>query len=185
MSKLFCYIVLFHLNLSFICTNVIAKEVVYPTNLDKVLEQENFTLVGKTTFSILFWDLYQSDLLTTSGNYPIQGNNDKLIFNIHYLTDISSDDLIKRTVEQWQHLGLTPNEYKLYLPILARIWPDINKGDRLSLFINYNQSSFYLNYKFIGKIDSPAFSQIFLDIWLSDNTSQPELRLELLGKNNA
>jgi hypothetical protein len=28
----------------------------------------------------------------------------------------------------------------------------------------------------------PKFGQIFIDIWLAKNTSQPDLRKELLGK---
>jgi len=63
-----------------------------------LLETNNFKNIGNTTFSILFWDLYKSKLMTTSGKYPINVNNEKLIYEIEYLANISRDDLISRTV---------------------------------------------------------------------------------------
>jgi hypothetical protein len=92
--------------------------------------------------------------------------------------------LVNRTVEQWQHLGVEPELYAVYLPILLKIWPDIEEGDSLSLYVNNNKSVFYFNNNLIGEINQPEFSQLFLDIWLSEKTSEPKLRLELLGIKN-
>jgi len=104
------------------------------TTLKGLNEQFTFHAVGETTFSIFFWDLYKSRLLTTSGKYPID-KNEKLIYEINYMTDISKEDLIHRTVEQWQYLGLPIESYQIFLPKLAFIWPDITEGDTLSLLI--------------------------------------------------
>ena len=109
-----------------------------------VIKQHQFQLVGKTTFSVLFWDIYTSKLLTSSGKYPINKEKEKLIFEIKYLADISSKDLIERTEEQWQHIGVSSNYYQYFTPKLKNIWPDIVEGDTLSLLINKHES--YLNY---------------------------------------
>jgi hypothetical protein len=50
--------------------------------------------------------------------------------------------------------------------------------------VNNNKSFFYYNNELIGEIGQQEFSQLFLDIWLSENTSEPDLRRELLGVNN-
>lgn len=153
------------------------------THLSKLFETNELIEVGNTTFSILFWDLYQSKLSTTSGNYPLYNKSHYLLYEIKYLADISSDDLIKRTKEQWQHLGISKSRYQDFVPKLKAIWPDITKGDTLSLLVDNKASHFYFNEKYIGSLVDDDFGQFFLDIWLADNTSQPKLRAELLGKN--
>lgn len=155
-----------------------------PKRLTHVIESQGFTKTGETTFSILFWDLYKSKLLTTSGKYPLSEYGESLIFNINYLADISSEDLIMRTVEQWQHLGINKREYQKYIGQLESLWPDIESGDSLAIFLKNDKSVFYFNDQYIGSINDPEFGQLFIDIWLSEHTSQPELRAELIGGDN-
>lgn len=150
-------------------------------NMNNLLKQQKFIPIGETTFTVLFWDVYTSKLLTTSGKYPIIKKNDSLLFNINYLKKINSDDLIEKTIEQWQHLGFTKERYQNYLPILKQMWPNINEGDRLSLLIYQGRSIFYFNEQYLGVINEFEFGDMFLAIWLSDETSQPSLRNELLG----
>ncbi len=148
---------------------------------EQLIDRKNFKVIGQTTFTVLFWDIYSSQLLTSSGNYPAK-IDDELLFDINYLADISSEDLIKRTIEQWQHLGVPEAIYQSYLPQLKQMWPNIKDGDSLSLLVEQGSSHFYFNERYLGVIDETEFSEIFLSIWLSENTSQPELRDELLGQ---
>jgi len=142
----------------------------------------NFKEVGSTKFSFLFWDIYNSTLYTKSGVYLPENPALELIFEIAYLKDITAKDLLNKTVEQWQHVGFAEVEYTEFIPMLKAMWPDITSGDTLALLVNNNQSIFYFNDIKIGVIEQPAFSQLFLAIWLSEKTSQPELRTELLGE---
>jgi hypothetical protein len=105
------------------------------------------------------------------------------LFEIHYLRDISKKELIDNTVSQWQHLSLNENEYLAFLPLLEKIWLDINAGDRLSMLSQKGTSVFYLNRQKIGEIESLTFAKTFLSIWLDENTSEPKLRQQLLGNN--
>lgn len=154
----------------------VAIEII-PKSLDKSAVQ----LVGKAQFSVLFWDIYQSRLYTATGEY--QGVNAPLIFEINYQRDIRKDELIERTIEQWQQLGLLASEYDAYISPLNTLWPDIKQGDTLALRLSNSNSLFYFNDQYLGKIDDPKFAKTFLNIWLSENTSQPRLRKELLGIN--
>lgn len=153
-----------------------------------------FKEVGYGRFSVLFWNIYDSRLLTKSGSYkllqkPTLGSP-AVIFEITYLRDISKDDLLINTVEQWQHLNILPAAYEDYIPKLKSLWPEITEGDTLSLFIKNGDSYFYHNKIFIGVIaEMPShnigreanFGYLFLSIWLSPETSQPKLRKKLLG----
>ncbi|TWX53639.1 chalcone isomerase family protein [Colwellia hornerae] len=183
MFKFYARLIVIIMLQQFITVQVLATDDIKPDTLDNILKEQVYIPVGETTFSVLFWDLYKSKLLTTSGKYPLKSTNEKLLYQINYLTDISSEDLIERTVEQWQHLGVPRINFQHYLPMLEKMWPDIKEGDSLSLYVINNKSTFYFNNNIIGKIDQQEFSQLFLDIWLSTNTSEPKLRLELLGIN--
>lgn len=146
-----------------------------------VLDKTLVKLVGEAQFSMLFWDIYHSQLFTPSGEFDdvIPGT----VFEIKYQRNISQSDLIERTIEQWQHLGFSEETYQAYPPVLAALWPDITKGDKLTLVVSERSSDFYFNERFLGRVNDDSFAQIFLAIWVSPNTSQPKLRQQLIGAN--
>ena len=158
-----------------------AKEPVRHDDLAKQLSEHAFTLLGKAKFSFLFWDIYESQLLTSDGRHPFSNVCQYALFEIQYLRDISKKELIENTVSQWQHLAFDENEYRAFIPLLENIWPDIKAGDQLSMLNQMAITSFYLNEKKIGDIESLTFAKAFLSIWLDKNTSEPKLRKKLLG----
>lgn len=158
-------------------------EEVKANNLTKYIAKQPFTLLGKAKFSVLFWDIYESSLLTSDGKKPFNQACQQALFEIQYLRDISKKDLLDNTVSQWQHLSLKESEYLLFLPLLESIWLDINAGDRLSMLTQRNKTLFYLNSEYIGEIESITFAKTFLSIWIDEGTSEPKLRLKLLGDN--
>ena len=153
----------------------------WPDNFQTLMANQSFKPIGEATFTVLFWDIYKSNLLTSSGSYPIVHNKEKLVFEIQYLKDISSEDLVNRTIEQWQHIGVASDHYQVYVPALQKLWPDIKENDSLALVFDKQNSAFYYNQEMIGVIDAPNFGQMFIDIWLAPNTSQPKLRKSLLA----
>lgn len=150
-----------------------------PAHITKVGDLKK---VGEAKFSVLFWDIYRSKLFTTSGRYPKTFDNETVLYQITYLKDITSKDLIEKTIEQWQYQKVESDLYSDYVPELENMWPNINKGDNLTLVIDKNISYFYYNAQCIGTISEHEFGRLFLDIWLSKSTSQPKLRSQLLGK---
>lgn len=160
------------------------KEEKRPGSIKNLLFNDpSFIKVGSSKFTFLFWDIYHSTLYTKSGFYLPKKPPTELIFEIEYLKDISATELVERTIEQWQHLGYSQDQYNQFIPKLKDIWPDIYAGDKLALLVVDNKSTFYFNNFKVGVIEQTEFSQLFLAIWLSDNTSEPELRAELLGGN--
>lgn len=158
------------------------KSTVILDKLPNDLQQLNFKRVGSAKFTFLFWDIYNSTLYTKSGKYLHDNYSDSVLFEIEYLKDITSADLLDRTIEQWKHLNIAELEYNKFIPELKLIWPDISSGDKLSMLVNNNQSIFYFNDVIIGQIPEKEFSKLFLAIWLSPKTSEKELRYQLLGE---
>jgi len=142
-----------------------------------------FKEVGKAKLSVLFWDIYNSSLYTKSGNYHHESSPASILFKIEYLKDITTEDLLERTVEQWKHLNISESQYTPYISRLKAIWPNISSGDSLTMLVEDKKSIFYLNNVKVGVIADKAFSKIFLDIWLSPKTSQVKLRAQLLKGN--
>ncbi|MFD2166871.1 chalcone isomerase family protein [Thalassotalea euphylliae] len=155
-----------------------ASSIVAPASSTEL--KQALKLVGETRFKVLFWDIYDSQLLTKTGTYDEQQS---FMFEITYLKNISSEDLIERTVEQWQHIGIDAPLYETYLPKLAQFWPDIKKGDSLTMWVDEHSTAFYFNQELVGTIADSEFGNMFSAIWLSPKTSQPKLRKELLGLN--
>lgn len=160
-------------------SQLLAKQV---ENLNDYLSKNNLQEVGKARFSVLFWDIYDSKLFTSSGSYLTNfPANQTILFEIQYLRDINRDDLIDKTIDQWQYIGIKEKEYTSYIPLLQKIWPNIKANDKLALLIENESSQFFYNNQFIGRINQKQFHQNFINIWLSPETSQPKLRKALLG----
>ena len=65
---------------------------------------------------------------------------------------------------------------------MTDIFPDVSEGDVITgIATKENKSLFYLNGTLIGTVDDKAFTNQFFAIWLSEKTSEPELRQALLG----
>lgn len=143
----------------------------------QLLKQE-LKKVGNARFSVFIWDIYDSSLYSHNGKFD---KNDEFLFEISYLKNIDRDDLIERTIEQWQHLNIEADQYEKFIPSLEKTWPNISKGDQLSLWVTKNGASFYFNKKFLMTIEDTNFGELFTAIWLSPKTSQPKLRQQLLG----
>lgn len=147
--------------------------------------QLEFKEVGRAKFSVLFWDIYDSALYTKSGSYLHQDSVESLLFKIDYLKGITTADLLERTIQQWQHLKVPESTYAPYLSTLKAIWPNISAGDSLTMLVDNGRSVFYFNNEKVGVIHQQEFSRLFLDIWLSPDTSQAQLRAQLLEGNKS
>jgi hypothetical protein len=137
-------------------------------------------LVGEARLQVLFWSIYDSRLYTADGDY--QSGERPVRLEIQYLRSVSASDLVARTSLEWEQLGLQHERQSDWLATLASLWPDIRENDTLALELDQNnRTTFYYNGQSLGRIDDPDFGRHFLAIWLSPETSRPELRLALLG----
>lgn len=136
--------------------------------------------VGEARLKVMFWSVYDSRLYAENGIY--KPGKRPLKLEIQYLRDISAEDLVKRTGKEWDDLGETHERQKEWMNKLLTLWPDVSKNDVLTVELNAdNHATFYRNGERLGTIDDGDFGQRFIDIWLSPNTSRPDIRLALIG----
>lgn len=137
--------------------------------------------VGEARLKVMFWSVYNSRLYAEDGIYR-QGKR-PLKLEIQYLRDISAEDLVKRTGEEWEKMGVTHERQDVWMDKLLALWPDVNKNDVLTLELDAdNHATFYRNDERLGSIEDGDFGRNFIDIWLSPNTSRPDIRMALIGK---
>lgn len=139
----------------------------------------DFSKVGETRLSVLFWDVYDATLYSPSGEYE---KSEQQALNLNYLRDIDADDLIETTEEEWQKLKLDSSEHEGWLAKLKDIWPNIKKGDCLLLVESDNgYAEFYQGEELLGTVESQEFTDQFLAIWLSPESRFEDERNELVG----
>lgn len=91
----------------------------------------------------------------------------------HKLVEASVDEIRKGT-------GASDETLSAWGSTLARIFPDVKPGDRIIGIHEPGKARFLYNGRPIGEVADEAFANAFFGIWLSPNTSAPELRARLL-----
>lgn len=141
---------------------------------------QGLSQLGAGAMRFMWWDIYQAEFYAATPHY--QPGQWPQALKLTYQKNISKQELINATADQWQHLKLKHPRQADWLTTLATFWPDIHSGDELILLVTpQGVSEFYFNQLLIGSISEPEFGQHFLAIWLDSATSEPALRQQLLG----
>ena len=136
--------------------------------------------VGKAKLKYLFWDIYNATLYTKEKEFSF---DKPFVLSLEYLRDLKGEEIAKRSITEIKEQGYRDvDKMDEWLIQLKEIIPDIKKGDVIKGISNADkETTFYFNDKPIGKIKDPEFTEKFFNIWLSEKTSQPKMRLKLLG----
>lgn len=139
--------------------------------------------VGAGSYNYLFWRLYDARLATADGNFLGYQQSSPVLLELTYKRDISRQQFIEATVDEWQKLGLTSAEQQQQWALqLQSLWQDVKEGDRLAaLLLHDGRVQFFFNGTETGILADNAFGAAFFDIWLHPDTSAPKLRRQLLA----
>ncbi|MBP7546450.1 MAG: chalcone isomerase family protein [Corallincola sp.] len=141
--------------------------------------------LGEGRFSRFLFDIYDARLFAASSSWPGQLQQAlPVALELTYLRDIEAEDLVEATADQWQLQSQWANhpQQSQWLASLRQLWPDVRRGDRLAVLVDEEGlTHFYHNGSAIGVVSAPEFGRAFLDIWLSPQTSAPDLRAQLIG----
>jgi hypothetical protein len=140
-------------------------------------------LVGET--NLRFWGLriYKARLWTSPFTRVDQVTEHPLILELDYHLELKGSAIADKSLSEMLRVGAIPEpKAQQWLTQMQRIFPDIKTGDSLTGQHHPGQgASFFHNGRSIGRIDDPEFASRFFGIWLSPTTSQPEMRINLLG----
>lgn len=138
--------------------------------------------VGRGTLRRLFTTVYDAAFWSDTGGW----NYEKpYALSLTYHVKISAKDFLDKTMEEMERVtGASRADLSRFVPDLRRVFRDVKDGDNITaVFVPKKGTSFYLNGQLTGKIKGQDFSECFFGIWLAPRTSEPELRLKLLGKS--
>ena len=185
-KKIFLKLIIIFL-LNFLCKNYVFAQQISQENFLNFLEiNENFSKASRLgTHNLKVWGfkIYNIQLLSESKDFSYQ-NKFAIISN--YQRDFAKDDLIKKSIEEIARINKINDKTFLqtYQNKLEEIFFDVKKGDRKTAFFDpKNGVKLYFNGKFSGEIKDLIFAKRFVDIWLSDKASYPQMTKDILGKN--
>lgn len=151
------------------------------SNTAFALPWNDMNKLGESKLSVAFWDIYEATLYSTD---DVFNQHKPFALKLTYLRSFTKESLVKETKKQLKELNLLDERNNdRWFSNLLNIWVDVKKGDSITLYSNTKgESVFYHNDTYLGKIDDQEFSKRFAAIWLSELTSQPKMRQELLGQ---
>ena len=139
----------------------------------------NLILLGESRLTVLFWDIYDARLYVADGSYDPEK---PFALSLNYLRGFSGSDITKRSIEEIRKQGFG-DELVLasWQTVLSKIFPDVVEGDEIIGVSDPSKGArFFLNDLLVGTITDQNLSRRFFDIWLSEKTSEPEMRKLLM-----
>lgn len=140
-------------------------------------------LVGQARMTYLFWHVYDARLFAADGKWQA---GEPFALELSYLRDLDGEAIAKRSVDEIRKQGFT-DEATLarWYQQLSGILPNVKNGTRLIGVVDQRQiTRFYLDGQPLAEVNEPLFSIWFFNIWLSEATSEPKLRSQLLGEQS-
>jgi Chalcone isomerase-like len=106
-----------------------------------------------------------------------------LAIELEYGRTLYGKLIAERSLDEMKRSGgVSEEQAERWLTTMKLTFPDVAKGDRITGVLRPGVSArFFLNGKPIGEVSDAEFARRFFGIWLSPKTSEPKLRLALLG----
>ena len=140
----------------------------------------NATQLSKAKFSVLFWHVYDTSLYTSDNKFSF---DKPFALKLDYKRKLYGKKIAERSADEIRHIGFK-DEVRLagWFTQMLKIFPDVEKGVSITgIYKPDGITVFYKNDEKIGEINDTEFGKWFFGIWLSEKTSEPELRKKLLG----
>lgn len=143
----------------------------------------DLTTIGSGSYRYMFWQLYDARLASEDGNFVDYQQSTPLLLELTYKRNITRDQFIKATVDEWRKLGQSSAEQQAaWAALLKDLWRDVKRGDSLAALLMADHSvEFFINGQSTGVLQDNSFGPAFFNIWLDEKTSAPALRNQLIS----
>jgi len=134
--------------------------------------------LGSGNLSFLLRPVYEATLYVTDNSFHFPSAA-PFKLEIHYRMNIRGAWLLRETLKQWQAQQIQASP--TWISALETALPNISKGDRLTLFVREHEALLMHNDSLLASFKDVALVEAFAGIWLAENTTEPDLRRNLLG----
>jgi hypothetical protein len=137
---------------------------------------------GEGRLRWLGFHIYDAALWTRSDAITVKS---EFALDIRYARNVAANRLVSTSVKEMRRLGFNdPAQLEKWTEQMARVFPDIRKGDRLTgVNLPGVGAEFYHNGQLVGMVPDAQFAVAFFSIWLDPRTREPELRESLIGQS--
>lgn len=145
------------------------------------------SLSGQARFRFWGFEVYQATLWVAPGFAGSGYEQSPFALELAYLRDFKGADIAKRSIaEMRRQASITSAQETAWENQMRALFPDVSAGDRIT---GLNQPAtgavFWINGRLIGEVRDPLFAKLFFGIWLSPQTSEPQLRRALLAQEKS
>ena len=142
------------------------------------------TLAGQAKMTFWGFEVYQATLWVAPGFSENGYEQSPFALDLAYLRDFSGTDIAKRSiVEMRRQAAMTPAQEAAWEGQMRALFPDVKPGDRIT-GVNRPATGavFWSNGRMLGEVQDTQFAKLFFGIWLSPQSSEPQLRRALLAQ---
>lgn len=147
-------------------------------------EASKLPLRGQGQYTWFLLKIYEAKLWahgTSTGDNIYSG---PLVLELKYNRSFKGKDIAEQSIKEIVSSGVAKDQLSELSKMLQGIFPDVKENDVISA--NFDPKSgivFHLNQTTeLGRITDLNYAKTFLNIWLGEKTSAPELRKKLLGE---
>ena len=139
--------------------------------------------LGGARLSVWGFQVYDALLWAEPEFTPESYLQRSFALEINYLRNVNGSDIADSSIKEMRGIGsMTDAQAQAWLAQMRKLFPDIKKGDRLvGIYKPAGGAIFTLNSQPAGEVRDAEFARLFFGIWLSPQTSKPQMRLQLLG----
>lgn len=143
----------------------------------------NPNLQGQGRLRVWGFHVYDARLWVPPGFDPAQWQKFPHALELDYARAFKGADIAQRSLQEIQRQGDIPADLAAsWLGLMTALFPDVASGDEITGFYQPGQGvRFFWNGRPIGALTDSLLAERFMGIWLSTFTSEPAMRLSLLG----
>ena len=141
------------------------------------------SLKGQFSFSFFGLDAYQAQLWVDGAMNANLYEEGQLALQLVYARNLNGSEIAKRSLQEIKNqVKVSPEQEQIWLEQMVKIFPNVKNGDHITgVYGPAQKAVFFFNQKYLGELSDIELSKRFFGIWLSPQTSEPKMRLHLLG----
>jgi hypothetical protein len=140
-------------------------------------------LQGEARLRFFGLRVYDARLWSKSEVTADNWSSQPLAIELAYARSLDGDDIAQRSLDEMgRQPGFDSAAAAAWLARMNTLFPDVRNGDRMTGVQRPGEAMrFFFNGRLAGEVKDPVFTRLFTGIWLGPDSSQPEMRQQLLG----
>ncbi|WP_333845778.1 chalcone isomerase family protein [Limnohabitans sp.] len=140
-------------------------------------------LVGQHRLTYWGFEVYDASLWASAPFAALDWAKQVLVLELRYLRDFKGADIAQRSIDEMQgQRPLSAAQLQSWSTSLLALMPNVRAGEYITGIYNPDKGLQLMHQdRVLGELRDAEFAQRFLGIWLATETSQRQLRQNLLA----